>query len=216
MANSRYTRYKDTLGNFNLNPRRSDAKYERDVEAMDLFIDEIMERVCVMRLYRTFGRDSRDTASKQRDLHEKLLKLPPRFTFRSVYINDNGDGKFNLNLLLNLKECSISAYFFYSLPQVESLLEIFIACGCSARAVRCNGQFPQSTVTLLKRLEEKHAEKPSLQEIALASIRSALPLPLTDEVLRNTGLPPRLCKELILEDLLNDVMRHMENMENMK
>ena len=221
-------KHSSSENSWNLKPK-SDAAYERDVKAMELFIFEIHKQgVTSASDEFQLSRDDRDTASKQRDLHEKLLKLPPRFTFKSVYLYGRSEeGKFNLMLQLNLNSEDMNMLWLFSLPQVDSFLEIFIACGCCARAVGYTGQFsqstavpqstdlPQSTAALLRRLQDanKHAEKPSAKEITLANMRSKLPMPVTDEVLRNTRLPSTMCKELILEDLLNDVMRHIENMK---
>ena len=145
-----------------------------------------------------------------------LLKLPNRFTFNFLYICERtektGDSE---EYIMNYSYSKGSRTFspFLSAHQVNSTLEILLACGFFVKKVVTKGQVLQSTLILLRRLQAY--EVPSLQGSCFAIIRSRLPIPVTDEVLSKTRLPKILYQDITREGLLTEIMDKIHESESL-
>ena len=170
---------------------------EHEAEAIQSFLLEISRRSCLPNRECELNRLLMNLPAKI-NLKYMSLDFRPQFSCRVDFISplDSGD------MMLRASKGS----------QVNSFLNILIACGFSVKKVQIWGQIEQSTSDLLKTLQSSNFKVPSLLDLSLASVRSRLPHPLTDEVLERIELPKTLYEEIKREKLLKFIKNLLQPM----
>ena len=143
-----------------------------------------------------------DWSTVERKLENSVMKLPPTFTVNHLFLYLRRNGFCNV--------------FFDCIPgrilgtqiksrQLSSFFTILLDCAIYVKELDFHGEIDQSTDMLQKRLQAS-VEVASLQDLCFATIRSRLPLPVSDEILEKTDLPRTLYATIRRKHLVTDIM----------
>ena len=133
-----------------------------------------------------------------------LMKVPTRFTLDCVAIHSIGNGYYHF-FYINSPGTKVQCVHLL-ICNLKHFLDILILCGCgSVKNLNVHCHVDEPTENMLKLLQTKR-ETPMLREIAFSSIRSGLPLPVDEKVLRKTPFPKLFFPLIKRDELLIDVM----------
>ena len=143
----------------------------------------------------------------RRQLHTCLMRLPTRFTreFLALY----GSGGEGYDMCIQYPSMPIATGYM-SVLQMNAMLDILLMCGASVKCVAIHGDIESSTDHLLQKLRDREKQDEnkvlSLLDLSAARIRTQLPVPCPDEVLKRSGLPKALEEMVTREKQLTDIL----------